>query len=70
DARFKRAVGRTIGAEIRAVRLAEVQRLLADPARQIKAIGDFCGFSAPGSLRKFFRRETGLSMREWRKRRS
>ena len=70
DARFKRAVGRTIGAEIRAVRLAEVERLLADPARQIKAVGDFCGFSAPGSLRKFFRRETGLSMREWRKRRS
>ena len=67
DLRFRRAVGRTIAEEIRAVQLEEVKRLLADPARQITTIGDFCGFSTPGSLRKFFRRETGMSMRQWRR---
>ena len=67
DLRFRRAVGRTIAEEIRAVQLEEVRRLLADPARQITTIGDFCGFSTPGSLRKFFRRETGMSMRQWRR---
>ena len=50
------------------MQLEEVKRLLADPARQITTIGDFCGFSTPGSLRKFFRRETGMSMTEWRRR--
>ncbi len=67
DLRFRRAVGRTIAEEIRAVQLEEAKRLLADPARPITTIGDFCGFSTPGSLRKFFRRETGMSMREWRR---
>ena len=67
DLRFRRAVGRTVGAEIRAVQLQEVKRLLARPSMQIKAIGDFCGFATAGSLRKFFRRETGMSLRDWRR---
>ena len=67
DLRFCRTVGHTIAEEIRAVQLEEVKRLLADPARQITPISDFSGFSTPGSLRKFFRRETGMSMREWRR---
>lgn len=68
DIRFKKAIGHTIGEEIHAVQLEEAKRLLADPSRQIKAIGDFCGFSTESAMRKFFRRETGLSMREWRRR--
>ena len=67
DLRFRRAVGRTVGAEIRAVQLQEVKRLLMRPSMQIKAIGDFCGFATAGSLRKFFRRETGMSLRDWRR---
>ena len=68
DIRFKKAVGHTIGEEIHAVQLEEAKRLLADPSRQIKAIGDFCGFSNESAMRKFFRRETGMSMSDWRKR--
>ena len=33
-----------------------------------EAISDFCGFSHPNSLRKFFRRETGMTMSAWRHR--
>lgn len=69
DLKFKRAVGRTIGEEIHAVQLETAKRMLADPARRIDAISDFCGFTAPGAMRKFFRRETGMSMSEWRRRR-
>ena len=67
DLRFRRAVGRTVGAEIRAVQLQEVKRMLMRPSMQIKAIGDFCGFATAGSLRNFFRRETGMSLRDWRR---
>ena len=67
DLRFKRAVGRTIGEEIHAVQLETAKRLLADGSRRIDAICDFCGFSTSGAMRKFFRRETGKSMREWRR---
>ena len=70
DLRFRRAVGHSIGEEIAAARLEETKRLLADPMRQIKAIGDFCGFGAPGALRKFFRRDTGMSLSAWRRTRA
>ena len=67
DTRFRKAVGHSIGAEIHAVQLSEMQRLLADPGRQLKAIADICGFGSPGSMRNFFRRETGMSPSDWRK---
>ena len=67
DIRFRRATGRSIGEEIAVQRLEQVKRLLADPLRQIKVIGDFCGFADPASLRKFFRRETGMSLSAWRR---
>ena len=66
DRRFRKAVGHSIGEEIHAVQLAEAQRLLADPERQLKVVSDFCGFGSPGSLRNFFRRETGMSLSAWR----
>ena len=66
DLRFQRATGRTIAEEIRAVQLEECKRLLVGGSHQIKVICDFCGFATEGSLRKFFRRETGMSMRQWR----
>ena len=67
DLRFRKAVGRSIGEEIHAVQLEEIQRLASDPQRQIKAIADLCGFGSPGSLRNFFRRETGMSISQWRR---
>ena len=67
DLRFRKAVGHSIGEEIHAVQLEEAMRLASDPGRQLKAIADFCGFGSPGSLRNFFRRETGMSLTAWRR---
>lgn len=67
DRHFKRAVGRTILDEIQCVRLARAKELLRNSHRQIKAISDFCGFKTANALRKFFQKETGMTMSAWRK---
>ena len=64
--RFRRATGRTILAEIHAVRLETAKRLLETTGIPLKALSDFCGFEDANSLRKFFRRETGMTLRAWR----
>lgn len=66
--RFRSVTGHTIQEEIHAVQLARIETLLADPGRQLKTISDFCGFSHPNSLCKFFLRETGMTMTAWRQR--
>ena len=65
-ARFRKATGHTILEEIHAVQLETVKRLLETTDIPIKALSDFCGFENPNSLRKFFRRETGTTLRAWR----
>lgn len=69
-AKFRRATGHSILEEIHATKLARVKEMLANPDQQLKAISDFCGFKSPNSLRKFFLRETGLTMSAWRNRHS
>lgn len=64
--RFKAATGHTILQEIHEVRLERAKTLLKDPNRLLKSISDFCGFKDPNSLRKFFLKETGMTMSEWR----
>ena len=66
DIRFKRATGHSILAEIHAVQLERAQELVRSGNMPLKAISDFCGFTNPNSLRKFFRRETGMAMSAWR----
>ena len=66
DNRFRRATGRSILEEIHAVQLERAKQLLRDTSVQMKAISDFCGFTNPNSLRKFFLRETGMTMSAWR----
>ena len=66
DSRFRAATGRSILEEIHAVQLERAKQLLRDTSVQLKALSDFCGFTNPNSLRKFFRRETGMTMSEWR----
>ena len=66
DIRFHKATGRTILAEIHAVQLETAKRLLETTDIPLKALSDFCGFENPNSLRKFFRRETGMTLRAWR----
>ena len=64
--RFRKATGHTILEEIHAVQLETVKRLLETTDIQLKAVSDFCGFGNPNSLRKFFRRATGTTLRAWR----
>lgn len=65
--RFRAATGHSILEEIHAVQMARAKAILADPGQQIKAIAAFCGFTNPNSLGKFFLRETGMTMTEWRR---
>lgn len=64
--RFRKATGHTILEEIHAVQLERAKTLLRDPHRLLKSISDFCGFKNPNSLRKFFLKETGMTMSAWR----
>ena len=64
--RFQKAAGRGILAEIHAVQLETAKRLLETTDIPLKTLSDFCGFENPNSLRKFFRRETGTTLRAWR----
>ena len=66
DNRFRRATGRSMLEEIHAVQLERAKQLLRDTSVQMKAISDFCGFTNPNSLRKFFLKETGMTMSAWR----
>ena len=68
DKRFEQATGHTILDEIHAVQLDRAKQLLMDENMPLKAISDFCGFTHPNSLRKFFLRETGMTMSVWRER--
>ena len=66
---FREATGRSIHEEIDEVRFTKVFELLKNPRQSIDAIPDICGFKTGVALRKAFRLRTGLSMRDWRKRR-
>ncbi len=66
DNRFRRATGRSILEEIHTVQLERAKELLRDTSIQLKAISDFCGFTNPNSLRKFFLKATGMTMTAWR----
>lgn len=66
DIRFRRATGHSILDEIHAVQLERAQQLARNPNLPLKAISDFCGFANPNSLRKFFRKATGMTLSAWR----
>jgi LacI family transcriptional regulator len=67
DIRFTRTAGHSILDEIQSVRLDRAKQLLLNPNQDIKSISDFCGFRHPNSLRKFFLKETGMTLSAWRK---
>ena len=66
DLRFTRTAGHSILDEIQSVRLYRAKQLLLNPNQDIKSISDFCGFRHPNSLRKFFLKETGMTLSRWR----
>ena len=65
---FRRATGRSILEEIQDTRLEFVRNRLSRGSPSIQSLTDFCGYRTPQALRKAFRRHTGMSMAEWRRR--
>jgi len=67
DTLFHRATGHSIIAEIHRIRLEHAFRLMRNPRQSISAIPSLCGYRSDSFFKCLFKRETGLSMREWRK---
>jgi len=65
--RFSKAIGHAILDEIHAVRLDRAKQLLLNPNQELKTLSDFCGFEHPNSLRKFFLKETGMTLSKWQR---
>ena len=68
EIRFRESMGHSILEEIQRVRMEKVQFLLSSTDTPLGAIAPMCGFRSEIALHKFFRSETGMCMREWRKR--
>ena len=66
EIRFREIAGRSIGEEIRDVRIARAKALLARRTTQIEAIFAQCGYADSSSLRRAFKAATGLSPRKYR----
>ena len=64
--RFSAALGRPISDEIRRLRLAVAQRMLADPARRIADIAKRTGLGTGTAMSHVFRRELGISPKAYR----
>lgn len=63
-----RRQGKTVAAEIREARYAKVMELLRNPHQAIGPIANFCGWRSETRLMNDFKKRTGMTMREWRKR--
>ena len=64
--RYQEATGRSIFSEIRDVKFAHVLALLARRDVQIGAIANRCGWKSPMSLRTYFEKRMGMTLRAWR----
>lgn len=65
---FKTSRGYSIGAYVASQRVERAKHMLAGGDQSIKSIAYSLGFSSPGSFCYAFRRETGLTPREFQKR--
>ena len=70
DLRFHEIRGQTILEAIMQIRLTKVKRLLAETNLNLVDIAERCGYSSSDVLRVLFKRATGLSPRNWRKKRN
>ena len=67
EMRFREEVGRSIREEILRLRFEKALSLLANPTQTITAIPSLCGYSSEAFFKRLFKKNTGLSMREWRR---
>jgi len=64
---FCSALGRSISAEIRRVRISRVKELLRDTDLNASEIAYRLSFSDVGNLMRYFRREVGMTLQEYRR---
>lgn len=67
---FKKALGRTVVQEIQRVRLEKACHLLRHTDTPINEIGALCGYGGEAYFKILFRRATGMTMGEYRRRRA
>ena len=67
EGRFRKATGHSILDEIHAVRMVEVERLLANPMVKIGSIATRTGYASENFLARLFKRTHGITMREFRR---
>jgi LacI family transcriptional regulator len=68
EKRFKTILRRSVHQEIRRVRVGHIVALLVDTHMRIREIAAKAGFDGVEHISRYFRHETGVSLREYRKR--
>jgi LacI family transcriptional regulator len=68
EKRFKAILHRSVHREIRRIRVNNIVRLLVGTDLSIADIAAHCGFDGVEHIARYFRKETGVSLREYRKR--
>ncbi len=68
EIRFRKATGHSVQDEIRSVRIERAKQLLLNPYRELSVVAGMCGYESDTTFRRIFREETGMTMREWRRR--
>ena len=66
--RFKRAVGAAPLHYLQSLRVDVAKRLLESPGLKVDAVGERVGYGDLSTFRRLFKRETGLSPREYQRR--
>ena len=68
EKRFKAVLRRSVHREIRRVRVNNIVQLLVGTDLSITDIATHCGFDGVEHIARYFRKETGVSLREYRRR--
>ena len=64
---YRAVTGRTVLADIQAMRLEKVKDMLRKTTMPIDNIGPFCGFNSPSHLKTLFRSTFGMTMSDYRR---
>lgn len=67
EIRFRKATGRSVLDEIRAVRIEKAKRLLRNPFQRLDAVAGLCGYTSDTTFRRIFREETKMTLREYQR---
>jgi LacI family transcriptional regulator len=68
EKRFKAILRRSVHQEIRRIRVNNIIRLLVGTDMSVTDIAAHCGFDGVEHIARHFRKETGVSLRDYRKR--